>query len=250
MAAWSRVACTGMRLAAVGAGAATLVLFLKKVNELPVAYHEAGHSVMAVHYASSGASALTLGSPPLHLCVDKANLLRFATVVPRETPNGLFIGETKLSVRWRHMGHHAVWSAWDATVTAAAAGASSAAAPVLDLRPVRVCPSSQNDGGEEQPDRRITLLGARIAYLLGGRVAEDKLAGAATADAGVCLAQLLASPGRARGDLRQIRRLVGGEAMLAEHPELATQAYAYTADVLSQRWSQVHTDVTKPDSIE
>jgi len=49
------------------------------------------------------------------------------------------------------------------------------------------------------------------------------------------VAELAASPGRASGDLRQIRRLLGGS---AEGPH-ATAAYAYASDVLSLRWPQV-----------
>jgi len=49
------------------------------------------------------------------------------------------------------------------------------------------------------------------------------------------VAELAASPGRASGDVRQIRRLLGGS---AEGPH-ATAAYAYASDVLSLRWPQV-----------
>ena len=37
-------------------------------------------------------------------------LLRFATIEPRTTPKGVtYLGETKLTIRWRHMSRHVEW---------------------------------------------------------------------------------------------------------------------------------------------
>lgn len=243
------MAASGLPRAAglAAAGLSTLIL-LRKVEELPIAYHEAGHSVMAVHYESSGVCAAAAAGEAIHFHAGAAGspaLLRFATIVPRETPNGHYVGETKLSVRWRHMADHAEWSAAGHSTAASMAG-RSCAAPLLDLRPVDVprerrvpgsggCDTSHMD----QSDRPLALLGARLAYLMGGRVAEDLLRGASTEDPHAGLLRLIASPNQASGDLRQIRRLVGGSAALEERPELAQQAYAYSAAVLGARWPQV-----------
>jgi hypothetical protein len=383
------------------AGLSTLTV-LRKVEELPIAYHEAGHSVMAVHYESSGVCAAASASGLMHFRVGAADspaaLLWFATIVPRQTAHGHYIGETKLSVRWRHMADHAEWSA-AGDGAAASAACDTPWAPLLDLRlvdllreecapgsdgvdPIQVGQSDRsrlvgvlhkvnasgsgvfNTSQVGESDRSLVLLGARLAYLMGGRVAEDLRAGAiahhtphpasgseglwrgtgaedarhrreeehgavpaifrntrrfqaspsiadrpsedsrtapmlmdphacllqvialpgqasgdpirdneaaltaqqrgeggapchsnghsahrlqpapnhaknGTQDAHACLLRMIASPGQASGDLRQICRLVGGKAALVARPELAQQAYAYSAAVLSARWHQV-----------
>lgn len=219
------------RAAAAATGVGSTLLLLKKSEELPIAYHEAGHSIMAVHYATRGVAAATPTGWHSFRVLPQP-LLRFATVVPRNAPSGLYVGETKLSVRWRHMADHVVWCR--------EASGDPALLVALDFRDLDLAAASRADDAPSYgPDRQRVLLCARIAYLMGGRVAEDIRAGVCTGDSHACVRQLVSSPGAASGDLRQIRRLGGGEAAPSEQSELAMQAYAFSAQVLTSRWPQV-----------
>ena len=134
--------------ATLGSSVAGLIL----AERVPVAFHEAGHAVVADHLCTSGIN-LSNGwrgqYPP-----GSSPLLRFATVTPRTTAKGqTYMGETKLVLRWRDMPGHVQWQT--ATTSKQADG------PLLGT----FC--------DEKLDDPHALLGlARIAYLFGGRAAE------------------------------------------------------------------------------
>mmetsp|Transcript_47897 Transcript_47897/g.159638 ORF Transcript_47897/g.159638 Transcript_47897/m.159638 type:complete len:372 (-) Transcript_47897:73-1188(-) len=227
-----------LRAAAAAAGSASVLTLLRKAEEYPIAFHEAGHSVVASHLEFCGLDARTATGERHRgrLRIEAPSLVRFATIVPRVTAAGEYVGETKLTVRWRHMAAHTDWEpgtgaggegseAQAASSDGPAASSGGPTPPILDLRAV---------SHEGDPAAQV-LLAARLAYLLGGRAAEDRLYGCGAGEAARSrVAELAASPGRASGDLRQIRRLLGGS---AEGPH-ATAAYAYATEVLSLRWPQ------------
>jgi hypothetical protein len=239
---------TLLRAAAGGAGLSLAAGAALKAGDVPLSYHEAGHTIVAHHleeagvFCSDGAKATFVGRRPL---------LRFTTIVPRTTDKGQrYVGETKLTVRWRDMASHVAWSQ-------AKAGGGGDAAAALGAADV-------HDG------HAARLVLARIAYLFGGRAAEDRLAsglghaGDDDADwrrhAAGCVARLLAEPGKASGDLRQAQQLksaqlqgspppAGGAASSspaaadgsADHhyePALVA-AYEFADRVLCARWRQV-----------
>ena len=224
---------------------ATLALF--KSETLLVAYHEAGHCILAQHLEASGVRCsggwhgkLSPPSPPL---------LRFATVVPRVTDRGVqYMGETKLTVRWRHMHLHSHWWCGEEVGECALEGGDVAQTPSLMigeqlLQQVAAAELPANSGGIVG----ALLLLSRLSFCMGGRVAEDILwsrvlpalpiAAAAASASGTerSVQRLIDAPGRASGDLRQSKRLTQGVPTVA----LLEVCYSYTRDVLEQRWSQV-----------
>ena len=211
---------TMLRFACGATGLVSTVMVLERLETLPTAYHEAGHSIVALHLAQR---ALT---PRGHVLAP-APQLRFTTIVPRVTDKGVrYAGETKLVVRWR-----------DLEVQQQEVSTSTAdAQPVLQLPPPPPC-----DGTE--PHAYLSV--ARIAYLFGGRVAEDTL----RRRDGLCTEQLVeelrAKPAAASGDLRKAEQLAG----LAAASDFAGRAgaplallhasYAFADAVLHARWTQV-----------
>ena len=151
-----------LRVACGATGLIGTVMALERLETLPTAYHEAGHSIVAHHLAQR---ALT---PRGHVLAP-APQLRFTTIVPRVTDKGVrYAGETKLVVRWR-----------DLEVQRQEVPISTAdAQPMLQLPP-----PPPSDGME--PHAYLSV--ARIAYLFGGRVAEDTL----RRRTGVCTEQLV-----------------------------------------------------------
>ena len=209
-----------LRVACGATGLIGTVMALERLETLPTAYHEAGHSIVAHHLAQR---ALT---PRGHVLAP-APQLRFTTIVPRVTDKGVrYAGETKLVVRWR-----------DLEVQRQDVPTSTAdAQPMLQLPP-----PPPSDGME--PHAYLSV--ARIAYLFGGRVAEDTL----RRRTGVCTEQLVeelrAKPASARGDLRKAEQLAGSAAASdfagrAGAPlALLHASYAFADAVLYARWTQV-----------
>ena len=101
-------------------------------------------SESGVRCGSAGKLSFTNNSP---------SLVKFTTIVPRRTPKGqYYVGETKLTVRWRHMS--------DALQFTSATALKSTDA-ILQPPP-----------GDDKPASLLTL--TRLAYLFGGRAAEDR----------------------------------------------------------------------------
>ena len=139
------------RVAAVGAGGVGLAV-VSRSFDLPVAFHEAGHAVVALHTAREGVPS-RLGQLNLHGTTP--TLLRFTTIKPRTTEKGvLYLGETKLTTRWKHMHMHARWEL----------AAQDLPAEVPQMRLELFSDAEFPAGG--QPRMMLTL--ARIAYLMGG----------------------------------------------------------------------------------
>ena len=198
-----------------------------------LAFHEAGHSLIAVHFADSGLHSdqgkslrFTIATP----------ILRFATITPRVTSKGQnYLGETKLTVRWRDMHSHVECSA------AKLAPPPSTTTPILQ--------SAALGAGDTS-----WLVGfARMAYLFGGRIAEERLAASfrhvAMPPIEERVAQCIAKPRTARGDLRKAKQVV--RATLALDPlaldPLALDAeclpgleaaFGFADSILSVRWSE------------
>ena len=201
-------------------------------ERLPTAFHEAGHATVATHFAEAGVPCDNgwcghfKGHPPL---------LRYATITPRVTPKGQnYLGETKLTARWRHMSERFSWTA-----------RSPNASP-----PVLVCGELI---GTAQPQTAILGL-ARITYLMGGRAAEERLGVSITPwtapgsrSIHERVARLLAKPSTATGDLRKSRQVAqealpsvastGGE-KVGVTPVIES-ALQFADAILDSRWSAV-----------
>ena len=147
---------------------AGLILF----ERVPIAYHEAGHAVVACHLGEAGLRSDN------GICGNVVNvrdgaampMLRYATITPRYTPKGqLYMGETKLTLRWRDMPGHLTW------VRGGGGGSSRSSSSAVDSGKGSGSPVLQASGLEEP----TALLGlARIAYLFGGRASEERLSAA------------------------------------------------------------------------
>ena len=209
-----------LKVACSAGGLFAAAIALERLETLPTAYHEAGHSIMAHHLAHQ-----TL-TPRGHVLAP-APKLRFTTIVPRVTDKGVrYAGETKLIVRWRHLE---VRQQDMSTRTA-------------DAQPVLQLPTPPCDGME--PHAYLSV--ARMSYLFGGRVAEDTLR---RRSKGVCTEQLVeelrARPASASGDLRKAEQLAGSAAAsdfagrTGAPLALLHTSYEFADAVLRARWTQV-----------
>ena len=215
-----------------GAGGMALAVAFR-APDIPIAYHEAGHTLVALHLAQDGVRS---SSGRLTLHGTSPTLLRFTTIVPRTTEKGVrYLGETKLTSRWRHMHTHAHWDA---------DGADGALPGTPQLSIELFANTSEACTEAQQP--RMTLTLARIAYLMGGRVAEDTLR-KSTRDASEPaltaerLDKLISAPGTASGDLRKAQQLAQAEAAKTGLDAAAFLAagYHFCNTVLESRWPQV-----------
>ena len=206
-----------LRAAAGVAGSASVLIMLRKAEEYPIAFHEAGHSVVASHLEFCGLDARTAAGERHRgrLRIEAPSLVRFATIVPRVTAAGEYVGETKLTVRWRHMAAHTDWEPGapaTAVLTTASLSCTLSTVALLSTAllslSVPPCCAGTGAGGEGSEARAASsdgpaassggptppvldlravshegdpaaqvLLAARLAYLLGGRAAEDRLYG-------------------------------------------------------------------------
>ena len=133
--------------------------------------------------------------------------MKFTTIVPRRTTKGqYYVGETKLTVRWRHMSDALQFTS----------GKSSQSTDAI-LRP---------PDGDGEPASLLTL--TRLAYLFGGRAAEDTMRGTPSN-----VESIRGAPGLASGDLRKAEQLADGSAARLE------AGYDYARAVLKSRWPQV-----------
>ena len=209
-------------------------------ERLPTAFHEAGHATVADHVAETGVNTDKgwvghfFGSRPL---------LRYATITPRVTEKGqYYLGETKLTVRWRDMSPHLRWSA--TTETTATEASTSDLPPTLECSSVVAeCPA-------------ILPSLARIAYLFGGHCAEQRLYAApywwcgpswsvwTHLPIGERLSRLIANPATATGDLRKAQQVARAalptDAPADAPPALAVKAAFEFADaIVASRWAAV-----------
>ncbi|KAL1499162.1 hypothetical protein AB1Y20_013673 [Prymnesium parvum] len=246
------------RLLAVGGVAGGLAAF--RALDAPTAYHEAGHTIVALHLAQDGMPCA--GSHgKLQLSGVSPTLLKFTTITPRTTEKGVvYLGETKLTTRWRHMRHHAEWIPSD--------GQRHSDSPRLLCAALHPPAGEGEEGGGGVAARCLANVTqqtpvdiARIAYLLGGRVAEDVLwersvarwtawsrappAGRALSSgcgsASERIAALVASSGCASGDLRKSQQIAEAQAAVTgvAPTALLEVAYDFSHSVLHQRWSHV-----------
>ena len=213
--------------ARVAAACGASVVGLQLAEKVTIAFHEAGHAIVALHISESGIAAengkrgqLT-SAPPF---------LRFATITPRKTEKGqYYIGETKLTIRWRDMAQHVQWEP---------CGSQHDAAPVLGLSFCKWL---------DAPTALLSL--ARMTYLMGGRASEDHLYAALLLrpafsqpvvsseerrEEGV--RRLLARPGSAVSDLRKAQQLARQSVMphvvasVLLRPQVASDAPAVASD--------------------
>lgn len=144
-------------LSALGALGA-LGLAIQKACQVPCAVHEAGHTILALHVAERGL-ACSEGRLVLHGC--SSTLLKYVTITPRfnGAKSTWYLGETKLSTRWRHMHEHARW------VPFCAASVGEGEPQLRSDDVAHRCEDASS------PHAVLSMLVfARIAYLLGGCV--------------------------------------------------------------------------------
>lgn len=214
------------------AGTSAALAIGARSTDLPCAMHEAGHAIFALHVAERG---IPCREGRLVLHGTTPTLLKYVTITPRQTDKGVvYLGETKLTTRWRHMQGHAQWQPG---CTALCSGEPKLQSDMLSDDLVRACTSTG------PPRTLLTLLTvARIGYLMGGRVAEDTLrAGKQNELAATRIEALISTPGYARGDLRKSQQLANAEAALTDIQERAflEASYHFCDAVLTARWSQV-----------
>ena len=226
-------------------------------ERLPVAFHEAGHAIIGAHLAESGIrydngvrGAISLPAAKRRL------LLRFATITPRETDKGqTYFGETKLVLRWREMHSFLEWHSQetDAVRDGSSTEGEHSAGGLHDGAPALECGKSAST-----PAAMIGL--GRIAYLMGGRVAQDLLSARCMAfswnkcgnSAQQQVGQLMAAPGMASGDLRKAQQVADAtldhpspqcsaqaNVRTLQHHAVLSAAYAFAEAVLRSRWSEV-----------
>lgn len=201
-------------------------------ERLSLAFHEAGHSIVAVHFSESGVH--TDGGRG-HF-VDAQPMLRFATIVPRVTDKGKrYLGETKLMVRWRDMRSHVRWIA-----KASPADFAPAPTPRLKCSAVNAAASPELE----------TVLGlARIAYLFGGGIAEERLEAALP-----WASKLRSIPERVTHCINQQRTVIGDVRKAKQVAKLTLKlnasapkgdclpgleaAFAFADGILAVRWPQ------------
>jgi hypothetical protein len=242
------------RAGRVGVATASAVALAYVGQRLPTAFHEAGHAIIGVHLGECGITC----DDGSHGDIDArppGPLLRFATVTSRTTAKGqVYLGETKLTVRWRDMPRYVRWHHVDPS-------ASSSSSPVLQKGTVVLPDSSSGSHGAEQDGAgpSATLALARVTYLLGGWIAQDRLAPSLALPfvsspqlsederVDTQLDRLIARPGTASGDLRKARALVcNGSADAATGPSLPSPslpalraAFAFADAIVSQRWADL-----------
>jgi hypothetical protein len=90
----------------LGVGFAGLSVAGIAAEKLQLAFHESGHAIAGAHLGTHG-----LIQQQEHLCTIATPwpLLRYATIKPRQHKGMTYLGETKLTVRWRDMHKHVRW---------------------------------------------------------------------------------------------------------------------------------------------
>ena len=233
----------------LGVGLGTFGLGVTLAEKLPLAFHEAGHAILGYHFGDAGfvcegmhGSIALQGSAP--------TLLRYATIQPRKHKGSTYLGETKLSVRWRDMHEHVQWRDEDS---------HASAQPILLLSSLGNTASTVT----HVPSAAVGL--ARMAYLLAGRAAEDQLFGtwpmggaklddndAAPAHLARRVHSIVCVPGTASGDVRKAKQVAAtslgvcgvgvAEGSLEWHEateRALCSAFSFAEGVLRLRWHDV-----------
>lgn len=241
-----------LRRCAVMVGAGGCLGAAYRARDLPVAFHEAGHVILALHLAEDGMPCPHVYRK-LQLHDTTPTLLKFVTIIPRMTDKGiLYLGETKLTTRWRDMHEHAAWGATE----------HGEILKIPQLRASMLRPPDAPDRLLEAPPQ-VAINLARMCYLLAGRAAEDLLWQRShprlfswyqpntsedsrdyywsNDSAPQRVAALVASPGAASGDLRKAQVLAEADLMShwVEAKSLIELTYDFTHAVINARWCQV-----------
>lgn len=240
----------------VGVATASTIALAYVGQRLPTAFHEAGHAIIGVHLGECGI-ACDDGSRGV-IVAPTGPLLRFATVTPRTTvKEQVYLGETKLTVRWRDMARHVTWRRADSS-----APSVSPPMPVLQSSTV-VSPGGSGSGsctvGQDGSGPSAKLALARVTYLLGGWIAQDRLMSSLALPFAPAsqlsehervdgqLDRLIARPGTASGDLRKARALVcsGSASAVADVPvhspplPALRAAFTFADAIVSLRWADL-----------
>lgn len=225
----------------LGVGFAGLSVAGIAAEKLQLAFHESGHAIAGAHLGTHG-----LIQQQEHLCTIATPwpLLRYATIKPRQHKGMTYLGETKLTVRWRDMHKHVRWGQ---------RGDDGGVPPLLPCSHARV-----EEAGEPLT---MPLKLARMSYLLAGRIAQDRAFQWRRADTEISTAQaaenvhaIVRSPGSAAGDLRKARQVAAsaleeiGKGGSHEPPSppwadaterLLGSAFIHADNVLRLRWADV-----------
>ena len=232
----------------MGAGLGLVGASATAAERLPTAFHEAGHAMVAVHIEEAGVitdngwAARFAGPRPM---------LRYATITPRVTAKGQhYLGETKLTVRWRDMAAHLPWAA-----------ATASTSPQALMPPTLTTHSCGTLADRLEPAALTSI--ARITYLFGGHIAEQRLyaapcgwlgrwfgSGASCESIDARVARLVRKPATATGDVRkaqQVARSVlptdaGADAdsdAADVTPRCFAMAFAFADAIVAWQWPAV-----------
>jgi len=246
----------------LSAGMASIGITAVVAERLPTAFHEAGHAIVAIHIAESGVAADNGCQASF---VGEKPMLRYCTITPRITAKGQhYLGETKLTVRWRDMASHLHWASAASSTTEAPAPSAATAVTgsgVGALSSSARCEASRTPTlacvalSEALQPAALTSL-ARITYLFGGHIAEQRLYSAPwwwnplspAACALGCpteerVARLVSRPASATGDLRKAQQVaraaLPADAPANSAPPCFEPAFAFADAILEWRWAAV-----------
>ena len=153
------------------AGVGSVGVAATLADKIPVAIHESGHTIVGKHFHDSGISCkiddnhfqsgtITVAGQPL---------VRYATITPRVTEKQqTYLGETKLTIKWRDMHQNLRWQQQLAEAAGSSGSKANANASDDAPPPVLACGSLATTPAAMQGL-------ARMAYLMGGRAAQDQL---------------------------------------------------------------------------
>ena len=155
------------------AGGGSLVVAATLADKIPVAIHESGHTIVGRHFHENGIRCRIDDSHCHFGTITTAAgqpLVRYATITPRVTQKQqTYLGETKLTLKWRDMHRHLRWQQQLAEAAGSSGSKANANASDDASPPVLACGSLATTPAAMQGL-------ARMAYLMGGRAAQDQFA--------------------------------------------------------------------------